>query len=146
MHETAQRLFDAIKSYTDGSVDGFNEPGKLASYLGESPAVLNNWKNRGVSKQGLLKASTIAGINTTWISTGEGPTFVGGDAPMNGRVINDTRLDAIIKGLADALNQVDAPEALNAISECLKTLTFAPDSAKARQALVILIGQHMRKT
>jgi phage repressor protein C with HTH and peptisase S24 domain len=72
MHETAKRLFDAILVVTNSKVDGFVSPGQVASFLNESPAVVTNWKSRGVSKDGRLKAHAKAGINPTWISTGDG--------------------------------------------------------------------------
>lgn len=53
-------------------VDGRSEPGRLAHLLGESAATITNWKARGVSKSGALKAHAMFGISPTWVTTGEG--------------------------------------------------------------------------
>ena len=44
---------------------------ELAKALDESPQTITNWKKRGVSKAGAIKASAIYGISTAWILNGE---------------------------------------------------------------------------
>lgn len=70
MHMTTKRLFDALKEMAE--IDGYTEPGRAAQYLGESAATITNWKSRGISKQGILKANEILGVNPRWLATGEG--------------------------------------------------------------------------
>lgn len=45
----------------------------LARALDESPQTITNWKKRGVSKSGAIKASAIYGVSVNWILTGENP-------------------------------------------------------------------------
>lgn len=70
MHPSTLRLFQAI-AHVKG-VDGRQEPGRVATLLGESPATITNWKARGVSKTGTLKAHALFGINPTWVTSEEG--------------------------------------------------------------------------
>lgn len=70
MHETAKRLFEAMRILS--GIDGSTEPGRAAAFLGESAATITNWKSRGVSKQGMLKANALLGVSPHWISTGDG--------------------------------------------------------------------------
>lgn len=44
---------------------------ELAKVLDESPQTITNWKKRGVSKAGAIKASALFGISTNWILNGE---------------------------------------------------------------------------
>lgn len=145
MHETAQRLFEAIKEHTDGAVDGFNEPGKLAMYLGESPATVNNWKTRGVSKQGMLKASNVAGINPAWISNGTLPKFMGAEPHSFAEREPITAL-TLVNTLADWFNMIRSAHEQREVSDLLRTLTYAPDSQKARQAVVDAIERSKKDT
>lgn len=78
MHPTTIRLFDAIKTATSGAVDGAGKPGDVAKALGQSSAVVTNWKARGVSKDGMLIANAKFGINPKWIEAGEGVVFPSG--------------------------------------------------------------------
>ena len=83
MHITVRRLFDALKELRH--IDGYAEPGKVASYLGESAATITNWKARGMSKQGILKANQLLGVDARWLATGNGsmhPADHAGDPPQ----------------------------------------------------------------
>ena len=72
MHATTQRLFDAVRDHLGLTSEA--EPGHVAKLLGETTAVVTNWKSRGVSKDGMLRAHAKAQINPLWISTGQGPS------------------------------------------------------------------------
>lgn len=45
---------------------------ETAKAIDEFPQTITNWKKRGISKQGALKAAAIFGVSATWILTGEG--------------------------------------------------------------------------
>lgn len=60
MHPTLERLLD---------LSGMNQE-ELARVLDESPQTITNWKKRGVSKQGAIKASAYFGKSTNWILNG----------------------------------------------------------------------------
>ncbi|WP_432442329.1 S24 family peptidase [Acinetobacter pittii] len=45
---------------------------ETAKAIDEFPQTITNWKKRGVSKAGALKAAAIFGVSATWILTGEG--------------------------------------------------------------------------
>ena len=47
-------------------------PSDVARLLNESPQTVNNWLTRGVSKEGLLLAQRLIGVNATWVESGEG--------------------------------------------------------------------------
>jgi len=89
MHPTTIRLFEAIKTATSGAVDGLVKPGEVAKTLGQSAAVVTNWKARGVSRDGRLTANALFGINPKWVETGEGTMFPSG-APTDGNVLAST--------------------------------------------------------
>ena len=70
MHETMIRLYEVAKS--SFNINGQTE---LARKLNHSPQTLNNWEDRGMSKAGILLTYSIFGIDTEWLSTGEGSPF-----------------------------------------------------------------------
>lgn len=70
MHPTTQRLFEALLAVAD--VNGWEDPGKAATYIGESQATVTNWRSRGVSKGGMLKACALLNVSPHWLATGEG--------------------------------------------------------------------------
>ena len=102
MHATTKRLFDALMALE--KIDGYNEPGKVAQYLGESAATITNWKSRGISKPGILKVNKLLGIDPRWLEGGAGnmlPAASQVEAP------NVTTLPApALRGLAGALAEV----------------------------------------
>lgn len=61
MHSSLQRLLDLSKKTQE----------ELAKILDESPQTITNWKSRGVSKSGAIKASAVFGVSTNWILKGE---------------------------------------------------------------------------
>jgi hypothetical protein len=73
MHETTKRLYTALESLLGVSSVGSTI---AAQKLGLSSAqTIYNWEERGVSKAGMVKASSICGIRTAWIERGEIPMF-----------------------------------------------------------------------
>lgn len=44
----------------------------IQDHLLVSPAVMTNWKRRGISKEGALQAQKEIGCNAGWLLTGEG--------------------------------------------------------------------------
>lgn len=76
MHATTARLFDALRELV--GIDGYAESGRVAQRLGESAATITNWKSRGVSKQGMLKANRLFGVDPRWLATGEGSMLPAG--------------------------------------------------------------------
>jgi phage repressor protein C with HTH and peptisase S24 domain len=66
-HETGLRLLAAAKAIKQA--DG---PSDVARLLNVSPQTVTNWTRRGVSKEGMLLAQRLIGVNATWIESGEG--------------------------------------------------------------------------
>lgn len=66
-HETGMRLLMAAKALKQA--DG---PSDVARLLNVSPQTVTNWTRRGVSKDGMLLAQRLIGVNATWIESGEG--------------------------------------------------------------------------
>lgn len=69
MHETARRVYTAIRTITNGRL---TQLGEVAAYVGVSSQVFKNWESRGVSKLGRLELHRKLDINPEWISTGTG--------------------------------------------------------------------------
>ncbi|WHP06792.1 S24 family peptidase [Acinetobacter corruptisaponis] len=62
IHPTIQRIYDLLDF----------KQGDLANAINESPQVINNWENRGISKQGALTVFEKLGLEMKWVLKGEG--------------------------------------------------------------------------
>ena len=61
MHPSLQRLLDLTGKSQE----------ELARALNESAQTITNWKKRGVSKSGAIKASTLFNVSTNWVLKGD---------------------------------------------------------------------------
>lgn len=68
MHEQMKRLYEAAKILK--RLYGQSE---LARAINASPQTIHNWQERGISKQGMLKAQEVIGCSALWLETGSGP-------------------------------------------------------------------------
>ena len=68
MHEQMKRLYEAAKVLK--RIYGQSE---LARAINASPQTIHNWQERGISKQGMLKAQEVIGCSALWLETGSGP-------------------------------------------------------------------------
>lgn len=68
------RLFAAAAEATSGGYDPIETDSDLAEAMGESRQTIGNWKARGVSKAGAIKAEHIFGCPATFILNGEKTT------------------------------------------------------------------------
>lgn len=64
--ESFLRLMQAAREF------GIDSPKQLARVLGRTDQMINNWKKRGVSKEGLLLAEKRFGCSPAWIKNGDG--------------------------------------------------------------------------
>ena len=71
MHKSTERLYEALKSLN--LISGRHPQAEVASLLGVSAQMVNNWEARGISKAGLLECQTRFGISATWIELGATP-------------------------------------------------------------------------
>lgn len=62
VHPTIQRIYDHLNF----------KQGDLANAINESPQVVNNWENRGISKKGAMTVFEKLGLDINWILKGEG--------------------------------------------------------------------------
>lgn len=62
VHPTIQRIYDHLNF----------KQGDLANAINESPQVINNWENRGISKKGALTVFEKLGLDMNWVLKGEG--------------------------------------------------------------------------
>jgi DNA-binding XRE family transcriptional regulator len=69
IHATMARLYQAAKELRP-PIEGQSD---LARALNVSPQVVNNWEERGISKDGAITAQQLLGINAVWIRKNEGP-------------------------------------------------------------------------
>lgn len=67
-----KRLLDYAREATKGKTDAIHDFRDLGLSLGESSAVITNWKSRGVSRDGALKAERKFGCAASWILDGKG--------------------------------------------------------------------------
>ena len=61
-HQSVVRLLEASKLSQE----------ETAKVMDESPQTITNWKKRGISKSGALKAAACFGVSAQWILSGEG--------------------------------------------------------------------------
>lgn len=61
-HQSVVRLLEASKLSQE----------ETAKIMDESPQTITNWKKRGISKSGALKAAACFGVSAHWILSGEG--------------------------------------------------------------------------
>lgn len=72
MHASVTRLFDYATRATHGQDGPVLTMPDLQVRLEISSATLTNWKSRGVSKEGAIKAEREFGCSVNWVLTGEG--------------------------------------------------------------------------
>lgn len=81
MHQSVIRLLDYAREKTKGSRNHITDFVQLQALLETSSGTMTNWKSRGVSKEGALRAEKELGCSANWLLTGEGDE----DAPSKRR-------------------------------------------------------------
>lgn len=71
MHESVTRLLDHARQKTAGTSSPVYTEADLKARLGITPAVMSNWKARGISKEGALAAEAEFGCSAHWLLTGK---------------------------------------------------------------------------
>ncbi|MBT9495347.1 MAG: S24 family peptidase [Paucibacter sp.] len=82
MHDSVLRLLACARIVSRNIKKPITDTGKLAESLGVSSATMTNWKSRGVSKAGALKAETEIGCRPAFILEGQGDPFSSGMPPL----------------------------------------------------------------
>lgn len=72
MHPSVSRLLDYSRKKTKGSAHQISDFAGLQVLLQVSSATLTNWKSRGMSKEGAIRAERELGCSANWLLTGEG--------------------------------------------------------------------------
>lgn len=72
MHESVIRLLDYARRKTKGASTVIADFQALQVLLQTSSATMTNWKSRGISKDGAIKAERELGVSANWLLTGEG--------------------------------------------------------------------------
>lgn len=75
LHDHMRRLYEAARAA--GRLQPEDGQAEMARLLNVSQQRLNNWESRGPSKEALLIAQEVFGVNSTWVQSGEGSMFVG---------------------------------------------------------------------
>lgn len=70
MHPTMIRLYQAIKDLK--GIEGNGSQTATANLLSTTSQVVKNWETRGVSKNGIIRASKILNISPEWLQEGVG--------------------------------------------------------------------------
>lgn len=95
MHPSYIRLMEAAKMATGGTAREVHRPADLARDINESPQRIHNWRTRGVSKEGAIKAEKLYGVSATFILDGAeprpSPTQPSGAPPAPPRDFADRR-------------------------------------------------------
>lgn len=78
MHESALRLLKCARQATEhlAANQRVVDFATLRERMEVSPQTLTNWKDRGVSKDGALKAESLFGCPAAWVLDGNGPDWV----------------------------------------------------------------------
>ena len=72
MHPSVSRLLDYARKKTRGAAHQVDDFAALQVLLQASSATLTNWKRRGMSKEGAIRAERELGCSANWLLTGEG--------------------------------------------------------------------------
>lgn len=72
MHPSVIRLFDYARKKTAKTANAVTDFAGLQVRLQVSSGTMTNWKSRGVSKEGAIKAEQELGCSVNWVLTGEG--------------------------------------------------------------------------
>ncbi|GLR26532.1 LexA family transcriptional regulator [Limnobacter litoralis] len=91
MHIQMKRLYEAAKA-----LKNISNQSELARHLNVSPQTVNNWEERGISKQGMLTAQKTVGCSAVWLETGQTPMEFG-----SGQEIAETNSDYVSFDLLD---------------------------------------------
>lgn len=142
-HPSTQRLFEAAEA-----ADKLTTAAQIARRLNVSAQVMTNWETRGVSESGAIAAEAAFNVSPTWILTGNGPMAAQWPTIQAGSHAYRTQEPAapwsaerprsaadLAKWLADMLDSLP-PSAQREAQEALGKLAGAPDSGKARAALI----------
>lgn len=70
IHPTAARMYEVVREKYDET-----RPGFVAKLMNVSPQTVNNWEERGVSKEGMILFQDITGCMVSWLATGTGQKY-----------------------------------------------------------------------
>lgn len=104
-HESTQRLLDAVRSATAGRplIERVTDWASLTKAMPVSPAVMTNWKRRGLSADGALTAEGRWGVSAWWLLHGETPPAWG----AKGGVFSQELTLALARLPADELRRIE---------------------------------------
>jgi hypothetical protein len=112
MHDSMGRLYKFVRE--NKKITGQTE---LATAMGETPQVINNWEGRGISQRGANLAQKKFGCDANWL-LGKSETVFHIDRDQAAtRVVTDNgvvdlrrklELDEILRNLSGYLSQMDA--------------------------------------
>jgi len=85
VHASMERLLLSARLATAKARRPITDYAGIGAALGESSATLTNWKARGVSKQGAIKAAANFHCTTAWILDGRGKPQGGERSPRTAR-------------------------------------------------------------
>lgn len=123
MHSSMSRLLNCAREATRGQRGAITDFKDLGARLGESSAVITNWKSRGISKAGALKAARIFGCSATWLIDGKGDSG-SLHAPQETRLEAD-EFGGALEVIAKALAEVDT-DTRESVAQWLSKLALDP--------------------
>lgn len=142
-HPSIERLFEAAKAAKQ-----LTTAAQIARALNVSDQVMTNWQTRGVSESGAIAAEAAFHVSPTWILTGKGAmasqwpaaatlsaAYGTQEAAAPWRADRPRSAADLTQWLADKLDSLP-PNAQREAQEALGKLAGAPDSGKARAALI----------
>lgn len=74
VHPAMERIYTALLSR--GLIDQDHRASSLARLINAKAQSIENWENRGPSRNALLMCMSMFGINGVWVATGEGNMFM----------------------------------------------------------------------
>lgn len=139
MHPSMPRLLHCAREATRGKRGAITDFKDIGVRLGESSGTITNWKSRGISKEGALKAARAFGCSATWLLDGKGDPGTGSAAPEPAPEVDE--LQAALALIAQAVATA-SEETRVSVGPLFSLLASKPDLAVniAQQLHLLLTG------
>lgn len=90
MHDSIKRLLAAARQATRDTAAPVTDFKTLGRHMEVSPQTITNWKDRGVSRDGAIKAERLYRVSVDWVLTGQNP---GNTSQTDGTMAQPLSLD-----------------------------------------------------
>ena len=141
MHQSMKRLLDFARSAGSPTGRPVRTFADVGAAIGVTSAVISNWKARGLSKEGALKAEAAFGCSAQWLLQGDGiavaitPTQAGEQpaVPVGRRLFSAKLQRQVLDDLGDLL-----PEEGDAL---IQDLHARADKMRRHREYILALGK-----